>query len=289
MKIGNIKIRRKYKINDIKVGIAKVFPSLINLEVNPTKEKQVFNHENSYGYDEVVVNPVTNEVDENIKPNNIRAGVNILGVEGNIEHIEYWADTPPDTSNFNLTYYIKQLPTYLDISNTSKPLQFTNYYQLEVADLRKWDLSKTNQMSFSNNPMLREVNLDGCDMSSMMYLYSLFYSCKKLKKVSLKVNPSKVESLTQLFSYCEEIEEIDLSTWHMSNLTDTNMMFWFCAKLKRLDIRNFTFDKVTNHSNMFGNNPSDCLIIVKDDTAKTWITSKFKTLTNVKTVAELEG
>ena len=52
-------------------------------------------------------------------------------------------------------------------------------------------------------------------------------------------------------------------------------------------MRNFDFTNVASYSTMFYNVPTDCLIIVKDDTAKTWITSKFTTLTNVKTVAEL--
>ena len=66
-------------------------------------------------------------------------------------------------------------------------------------------------------------------------------------------------------------------------------MFSGCKVLNHLDIRNFDFTKVTSYQNMFSQVPTDCEIIVKDDTAKTWITSKFTTLTNVKTVAELEG
>ena len=65
-------------------------------------------------------------------------------------------------------------------------------------------------------------------------------------------------------------------------------MFRACSSLTNLDIRNFDFTNVTSYSNMFTGVPKDCLIIVKDDTAKTWLTSKFTTLTNVKTVAELE-
>ena len=36
-------------------------PSLENLEVTPSKEQQVFKHENSYGYDKVTVEPIPNE------------------------------------------------------------------------------------------------------------------------------------------------------------------------------------------------------------------------------------
>ena len=40
------------------------------------------------------------------------------------------------------------------------------------------------------------------------------------------------------------------------------------------------------NSNMFDNVPTDCYILVKDTTAKEWITSKFPDLTNVHYVGE---
>ena len=43
------------------MGIKKVYPPIENLEVIPTKEQQVFNHENSYGYDNVTVEPIPDE------------------------------------------------------------------------------------------------------------------------------------------------------------------------------------------------------------------------------------
>ena len=96
----------------------EVYPPLIDLEVNPSNEKQEFEHENAYGYDKVVVNAVnlqdktitpktqnqvinsdsgytglnevtveavTNEIDENITSENIKSGVSILGVEGELK------------------------------------------------------------------------------------------------------------------------------------------------------------------------------------------------------------
>lgn len=63
-------------------SVVKVYPNLENLEITPSKEEQTFKSENYYGYDEVTVNRVTNEIDKNIKPENIKEGTNILGVSG---------------------------------------------------------------------------------------------------------------------------------------------------------------------------------------------------------------
>lgn len=74
----------KFKLDN---KIEKVAPPLENLEVNPSKEEQTFKSKDYYGYDNVTINPVTNEIDENIKPENIKKDVSILGVTGNVEEI----------------------------------------------------------------------------------------------------------------------------------------------------------------------------------------------------------
>ena len=95
-----------------------------------------------------------------------------------------------------------------------------------------------------------------------------------------------------MFGSCSKLTSLNLSNFDTSKVTSMYRMFNGCKSLTHLDIRNFDFTKVTSYSNMFGSSastgvPDNCEIIVKDDAAKTWITSKFSRLTNVKTVAEL--
>lgn len=101
------------------LNIQKIYPSLEDLEVTATTQEQVFTHPNSYGYDIVTVNPisinlqdktvtpstssqtitadegytalenvtvnaVTSDIDNNIVAGNIKNGVSILGVTGNV-------------------------------------------------------------------------------------------------------------------------------------------------------------------------------------------------------------
>lgn len=74
----------KFKLDN---KIEKVSPPLENLEINPSKEEQTFKSQNYYGYNNVTINPVTNSIDENIKSENIKKDVSILGVTGNVEEI----------------------------------------------------------------------------------------------------------------------------------------------------------------------------------------------------------
>ena len=66
-----------------------VTPSTLSQEITPS-EGSVFN--------KVTVSPVTNDIDQNITPNNIRTGTVILGVVGNLE-----PDKPDQTKTITPT------------------------------------------------------------------------------------------------------------------------------------------------------------------------------------------
>lgn len=95
--------------------------------------------------------------------------------------------------------------------------------------------------------------------------------------------------------YYARFTELDLSMLNATNITKTNNMFMYCEQLTKIDMRNLEFNNVTSSTNMFGGSgvntgpPDNCLIIVKDQTQKDWITSRFSRLTNVQTVAEYEA
>ena len=91
-------------------------------------------------------------------------------------------------------------------------------------------------------------------------------------------------SLSYMFANCTATS-IDLSNFEIGNATNTSRMFW-CGYLQHLDIRKMEFDNVSNDTQMFLAVPNNCEIIVKNDTQKTWITTRFSNLTNVKTVEE---
>lgn len=96
------------------------------------------------------------------------------------------------------------------------------------------------------------------------------------------LDTSKVTDMSIMFSYCSELTALDLSSFNTSNVTNMSSMFSSCYGLQHLDISNFDFTNVTSYDYMFDGVPENCEILVKDETAKEWITSKFTNLTNVK-------
>ena len=108
------------------------------------------------------------------------------------------------------------------------------------------------------------------------------------------VDTTNVTRMGSMFAECSYITTLDLSKFYTPSLQNTTQMFGECRSLMHIDMRNFTFSGVTSYNYMFGYTesqgvPSNCEIIVKDNTEKTWITDKFPRLTNVKTVAEYEA
>lgn len=78
--VGHIEVADEYTI-----GVIKKNFYLVDLEVTPTSEEQVFEHEESMGYDIVTVKGADASVDPNIIPSNIKKDVEILGVVGDLE------------------------------------------------------------------------------------------------------------------------------------------------------------------------------------------------------------
>lgn len=135
---------------------------------------------------------------------------------------------------------------------------------------------------------LENIDVSNINVSSGTDFRFMFSYCTKIKSLNTSSWISQnVQNTGSMFSNCRLLTSIDLSGFTTPNLTNTSYMFENCQALQHLDIRNMTFDNVTSSSSMFSSVPNGCEIIVKDDTQKTWITSKFSNLTNVKTVAEL--
>lgn len=71
----------------LNTSIKEIKPELENLKVIPKTEAQKFKSE-KYGYDEVIVERVTADIDSSIKPENIKEGETILGVPGGYKGID---------------------------------------------------------------------------------------------------------------------------------------------------------------------------------------------------------
>ena len=129
--------------------------------------------------------------------------------------------------------------------------------------------------------------LAGLDTSNMSTMAQMFYYCDGLRSLDVsKFNTSNITNMRYMFYACANIINLNLSNFNTDRVTDMSYMFANCERLLSLDIRNFNFNNVSSYVGMFNSVPNSCEIIVADDGAKRWITSKFSNLTNVKVVGE---
>lgn len=199
-----------------------------------------------------------------------------------------------------------------------------NMYGYDLHDFFNNDFinsgSAQSAVGFKTFLAIKYKNMQYCpipiDLGGLSMSLEGAFASSNLTTAPYFINTSGVTSVKNLFNMCSSAQFPATSDWTFLNAIDasnmfngcgqligkvhinlpscTNVsnMFSGCTSLTHIDMREMTFDNVTNYTDMFGATfstgvPDNCLIIVKDNAAKTWITSKFSRLTNVKTVGEI--
>lgn len=75
-----------------------------------------------------------------------------------------------------------------------------------------------------------------------------FISVKGIKK---NLNTSEVTDMSDMFSVCESLKNIDVSGFNTDKVTDMGAMFSGCFNLQSLDISRFNTENVVNMISMF--------------------------------------
>ena len=219
---------------------------------------------------------------------------NVAGIFGGCSSL-----TSLDLSNFDTSsatnmesmFFRCSSLTSLDLSsfNTSNVLRmfqmFNGCSSLTSLDLSNFDTSNVYIMGnmFYGCSSLTSLDLSNFNTSKVVNMELMFQSCRNLLNINVSsFNTSLVSDMYSMFNGCSSLTSLDLSNFDTSNVTTMERMFYGCSSLTYLDISNFTFTNVRLYSRMFYNVPNNCEILVKSETEKQWITSKWANLTNVK-------
>ena len=178
-------------------------------------------------------------------------------------------------------YYCRSL-TSLDVSsfNTSQvtdmSLMFCGCDALTNLDLSNFDTSQVTDMSsmFYWCESLTSLDVSSFNTSQVTDMSLMFCGCDALTNLDLSnFDTSQVIDMSSMFDNCSGLTSLDLSNFDTSQVTNMSYMFDGCSKLLSLDMRNATFN-ATSYSQMFRTVANGINIIVKDDTAKTWIEAR---------------
>lgn len=193
--------------------------------------------------------------------------------------------------------YLIKVPDIVVPSNVTDLTKFAENYGgviipkiIATGNIQKMMyMCQNSQMASFDGTSINTSNILSGYSSSFGYV---FYNCDNL--VDINISNWDVTNITDFRSMfrCAILEELDLSGWELGKTKekiDARNMFQSCPKLKKLDIRKFNLTNMTYYAGAFSGLPKNCEIIVADDSAKTWMNEKFSNLTNIKTVAEYEA
>lgn len=127
--------------------------------------------------------------------------------------------------------HIYGLDNFTTTNCTSLASMFYDCYNLIELDLSTWNTNKVTSFA------------------------SLFRNCRTLKNLDFVSNWSTgaLTSIYETFSWCWNIEKLDLHNWNVSKVTNVSYTFNQCLSLKQLNITgwNFTANKITSAAYCF--------------------------------------
>lgn len=212
-----------------------------DVTANPsTVTKVIYPTENYTCIREVKLEAVTSDIDSNIKPENIKKGVSILGVTGSVEEDnpnKYFSTDGIIGGNNNPAYFcglnacLLVQPPNISIPDTNTSLQSafanTKIKTIDITNLNFKNITNFNY-TFSYNSELEEViGLENKEFSSEpLDFTSTFVGCSKLKKIDFGneggiIYPRNIGTLalTDIFGRDSSLEVLNLSRFDFSECT----------------------------------------------------------------------
>lgn len=144
--------------------------------------------------------------------------------------------------------------------------------------------------TFQSCSSLTNVDFSNSQFSTnISRMTNMFSACTSLEEADLSTlgtTPSNL-GLSSVFYGCTKLKKVNLSNFAPSGYNSTSSMFQNCTSLEELDISSMNFNNIGVYTSyMFTGVPDNCLILVKDQTAKDWFTTNWSNLTNVQIKSE---
>lgn len=245
------------------------FPEVVlgKMQEKTVKPKTTFQEilpdKNYDGLSKVNVEAVTNEIDENIKSENIKKDVSILGVQGSIEELK---------------------GTKLEITKNGTYTPEEPYNAFTEVDVNVESIGEMIPMSYtSTSPSYNAyvcrffTQITEVDLNNSISGVYLFQSCQSLKKIIRLKNTQNLKYCQGMFIECTNLETIP--EINSDNITSTGSMFQSCLKIVNIPL--LKTDNVTNMASMFKYCHDLKKVAITSTNNATEMTSMFENCTNL--------
>ena len=133
---------------------------------------------------------------------------------------------------------------------------FYNCLHIQNLNLSNFDTSNATNIKymFNNCRQLRIIKgIERFNTSQVINMEAMFLNCSKLEELNLSnFDTSKTCSMAYMFNGCTNIKRIKgIENYNTSKVTNMKCMFQDCIKLEELDLTNFDISNLTNYEDMF--------------------------------------
>ena len=236
-------IREGVTVLGVEGTLKEVKPEEI-FDVQPTTAEQTIIPRAGYTFRGGIVKAVTAEIDENIKSNNIREGVTVLGVEGTLKEGEpnyRYMSGNVDRNGLRALGWTEEDILRYEQNTPHYPWQ-DNHYIVSEENKNLYLLDDPNPDSYKNDPTVTFVPNKNMDtyfnsgtFENMKYIKGLpFYNCTRT-------------NMTNMFKGCTSLTTIPLLD--TSNVTEMTYLFAQCSNL--IAVPQLNTSKVTHMGSMF--------------------------------------
>ena len=128
----------------------------------------------------------------------------------------------------------------------------SKYRWFDASELCAGMSSKQLKVRFKNPKMVRNMSrmFSGCseleelDIRNVVDMSGLFSYCNNLRYIDLSsFNTKKVKDMSEMFKYCKVLKHIDVNRLDTSRVKDTSEMFNHCESLNSLYLEHFNKSK----------------------------------------------
>lgn len=178
-------------------------------------------------------------------------GRTLLAAFTDFEDQYYSADDMPPWAAYSRD--VQRVTVRNSIRPVSLAFWFFEFSNCSYFDLGLLDVSNVRDMTATFSGCAAEsLDLTDWDVSNSTTMYQMFSNCENLQEINTTGwNPRSVEDFSFMFTNCSALKFVDLSSWNMENAQNMACMFQCCTDLEAANLSNWNVSTVLNMCDMF--------------------------------------